>query len=257
MKHIRSLYAKIFIPLLLIFSSVVFYAYFIWLPTSITTAIEQSRYQLDKTLQSVAEGLVPMLLEEQLSNIYDNLDLVKDNNPNWMDLQLNNDNGESLYPLEPEMVPAQTDKIHVITHNVLSGNKTLGELLVVYDFSKLTSKIEEQNLKLFTLIALSLLMFVVLTSLILYFAILKPLSRLTYASNSLAQGNYETNVPTASEDEVGMLLRSFSSMRDRIQQAQHSMTAQNDLLIKAKENQVLLTQAYQRFVPPPIIDQPR
>lgn len=196
---------------------------------------------------------MPMLLEEQLSNIYDNLDLVKDNNPNWIDLQLNNADGASLYPLEPEPVPVQTDQIHVIKHSVISGSKSLGELLVVYDFSKLTSKIEEQNLELFSLILVSLLIFMILTSLILYFTILKPLSRLTYASNSLAKGDYKTALPSASEDEVGVLVCSFSSMRDRIQEAQSSMAEQNELLVKAKENQVLLTQAYQRFVPPQLL----
>jgi len=253
MSFARSIYAKIFLPLLIIFSGVVAYAYFIWLPTSVNTAIEQSRYQLDKTLQSVAEGLVPMLLEEQLSNIYDNLDLVKANNPNWMDLQLDNALGESLYPLEPELVPEQTTKIHLIKHSVISGSKLLGEILVVYDFSKLTAKIEEQNLKLFTLILFSLLIFMILTSLILFFAILKPLSKLTYASNTLAQGNYKTVLPAASEDEVGILVSSFSSMRDRIETAQQSMAEQNKQLSKAKENQVLLTQAYQRFVPPQLL----
>lgn len=229
MKNIvRGIYGKIFIPLFMISLIIAIYTYYIWLPTSVNYAIKQSSMQINKTIHTVAEGLVPLLLEEQLSNIYDTLDIVKDNNPYWVDLQLLNDTQQSLYPIEAKEIPNQSEFIKILRQPIQSGNTNLGEIVVVYDFSSLGQEIQAQSLVLFKMILLAITIFMILSATILYLMILRPVSRLTIASDDLAQGNYDTDIPVSTNDEVGKLVHSFSQMRDNIQKAEQALTTEKE-----------------------------
>lgn len=248
MKRLSGIYGKIFIPLFLIVATVIAYAYLVWLPTSVNSAIEQSEYQLGKTMHTVSEGLVPLMLEEQLSNIYDNLDLVKENNPNWLDLQLLNAEKQSLYPLDPEQIPQSSAVVRVLKYPVVSGTENLGQIIIVYDFSQITKEVNKQNITLFAMISAALVAFIFLAATIIYYIILRPISKLTDASDELARGNYEVAIPKKTSDEMGVLVSSFTSMRDRIQLAQESMREKNAELLISKEKAETANQAKSEFL---------
>lgn len=195
------------------------YASLVWLPKSVQTSVAQSKELLDKTLQGVAEGIVPLMLENQLSNIYNNLDIVMAQNPDWVSLSLKDMKGRSLYPLVDTPLPAKENHIHILHHQVKVGNKPLATLTLVYDFARLARNIERDAFTLLGLIAGMLVLFFITVGGITYVFILKPATRLAKASNALARGEYEVHLPPSQKDEIGTLIQSFSEMRDRITQS--------------------------------------
>ncbi|MEM7617473.1 MAG: ATP-binding protein, partial [Pseudomonadota bacterium] len=222
----RAIYAKIFLPLIIIVGTVILYAYLIWLPATVNNAIKQSEYQINKVLQSVSEGLVTLLLEEQLSNIYETLDLVHSNNPNWLDLQLFNSENQSLYPLEPlENIVESADK-KLLIYPISVADKKLGEITILYDFSKLITQVESQNLTLFIWLLAALIMLIIVVVIILYMLILHPVSQLTKASDQLSHGDYEAILPKHSKDEIGSMIESFAVMRNNIRESKSKLEAE-------------------------------
>lgn len=219
-KHFFSIRTKVFLPLIAISVSVVAYAYLIWLPGIVNYTIKASQFQISKTLHTVSEGLVPHLLEGELSNIYDTLDLVKRNNPDWVDLQLFNAEKISLYPLEVVPLPEETETLKILFQPISSDGIVLGELAVVYDFSNLTESVAQQSNLLLSKIIAALVTFILLAGVAVYYIVLRPITKLTKASNSLAEGRYDAELPKAQNDEVGMLVHSFEQMRDNIKNTQ-------------------------------------
>ena len=200
------------------------YAWLIWLPHSVQTSVNQSKALLSKTLESVIEGLVPLMLEGQLSNIYDNLDIVMTQNPDWVYLALNNTEGASLYPFEEKPLPAEDGHINILKHTVSVGDKPLGTLTLVYDFSRLAGEIQNSALTLLALIMGLLTLFFIVAGFIVYIFVLKPSTRLAKASNALARGDYDAKLPPIQKDEIGTLIQSFADMRGKINQTTQDLT---------------------------------
>ncbi len=63
-----------------------------------------------------------------------------------------------------------------------------------------------------------------MVALLLSRAITRPLRRLTHAAGSIAQGQFNTEVPVASRDELGQLSRAFNDMTTRLQAARQMQT---------------------------------
>lgn len=192
------------------------YAWLVWLPHSVQVSVNQSKTLLSKTLDTVGEGLVPLMLEDQLSNIYDTLDIVMARNSDWVYLSLNNVDGQSLYPFEEKPLPDEKGYIHILKHDVKVGTKPLGTLTLVYDFSRLSNDIEKSALGFLSLIMAMLALFSVIAGAVVYVFVLKPATRLAKASNAMARGDYDVRLPKMQKDEIGTLIESFSQMRTRI-----------------------------------------
>lgn len=208
---------KLFIPLALLITCISAYVYFIWVPSSIDYAIEQNRTHINRTLESVAEGVVPLLLENQLSNIYDNLDVVHTKNPEWIDLQLLDNKGTSLYPLDTPDTPPAGAWIYTIRQPVQAAETSIGELVMVYDFTATANHIRTHGLMLFATIIAAIIVFSLVIGIAIYLLVVRPAYVLSHASTALAEGDYEAALPEASRDEIGMLVQNFADMRARIQ----------------------------------------
>ena len=213
MKTIRL---KLFVPLFILMICLGLYARLVWLPHAVQVSVNQSKALLSKTLETVGEGLVPLMLENQLSNIYDNLDIVMTQNADWVYLSLSNNEGQSLYPFEEKTLPDETGHIHILRHDVKVGTASVGMLTLVYDFSRLSKEIESSALEFLSLILAMLMLFSIVSGVMIYSFVLKPTTRLAKASNAMAMGDYDAELPKMHNDEIGTLIESFSQMRTRI-----------------------------------------
>ena len=94
-----SLRAKALLPLALFSVLLAAYLYGYWMPRSLeTTRVEHWRSN-ERHVDSVVEGLIPLLLAHQLDAIYENLDALRGKNRDWVGIELNDAQGRSLYPL--------------------------------------------------------------------------------------------------------------------------------------------------------------
>jgi diguanylate cyclase (GGDEF)-like protein len=209
-----KLRAKLFIPLLLF--SLLFGLYFryLWLPETIDSMLRQSEQNWHAHLISVTEGLVPLLLEDQLANVYDNLDALLEQNKTWLSIELIDNSGTHLYPLG-DLPDARVFPAHTQTHRVSVGfvKPALAELEVTRDITPLLTEIGNLELRLNLVLLLLLLIFVLVTGGLLEWQVRCRLKKLATAANRLSAGDYEADLPRENRDEIGELTHVFQDMR--------------------------------------------
>lgn len=207
---------KLILPLMVLSAIVLIYARFIWVPEVISITVQDSRDQLQETLVAVGESLTPLLLGNQLSNIYDTLNLMEDKNSDWAYLALEDARGQSLYPLVPRKELKLKNKEEKVTYDVMVGRRLLARLTLVHDLTEVIDKITQQANILFASLVGLIALFAFSLGGVLEFFVIRPASLLVKASDALAQGDFEADLPTANRDEVGAMVRSFDVMRDHI-----------------------------------------
>jgi diguanylate cyclase (GGDEF)-like protein len=206
--------AKLFIPLLLFSLAFGLYFRFSWLPNTIDSMLRQSERNWYAHLTSVAEGLIPLLLENQLANVYENLDALLQQNETWLSIKLTDSAGKRLYPLGAPR-DADTFPPHAQTRRLAVGfvEPALAQLEVTRDTTPLVTEIDALERRLSIVLVLLLILFVMLTGGLLEWQVRRRLDKLSLAANQLSAGNYEATLPEQSGDEIGELTLAFQGMR--------------------------------------------
>lgn len=233
---------KLFIPLLFFSLLLYAYAHYSWLPQFFSLVEENNTSELNAHLHSIAEGLVPLMLENQLGTISENLQALQEQNPKWLSLQLFDRHGNLLYPFTAPTADLYSEMIYAIQQPVSYLGQDYGSLILVVDGTKDVDAVTElQRTFIITLVGL-ILLFMAAVAVSLEWIVRRPVRQLSRASNMLAQGHFATSLPVPRGDEVGRLVSSFASMRNAIQHSQgqlkqeirnHKRTAQK--LYKEKE----------------------
>jgi signal transduction histidine kinase/CheY-like chemotaxis protein len=223
-----SISAKLFFPILLV--NVIFsaFVYFVWLPSTTKVSIENAALQVEQTLASVAEGIVPLLLQNQLSNVYDTLDLVKQGKSNWIDLQVLNVHGKSLYPLVVKEIPKSSSFVRVLREEITVGSERIGEIILVYDMTAQIQRFRDQIEYLLTVFiaVFSLMLFVMILA--LKHVIISPVKALKEAAQELKNGNYNSPLPAGGHDEIGLLVACFRDSRNALLSTRNELIAARD-----------------------------
>lgn len=212
-----KLRAKLFIPLLLFSLLFGLYCRIYWLPTVTDSMLYQSTQNWHAHLTSAAEGLIPLLLENQLANVYENLDALLEQNNNWLSIKLFDSTGKRIYPI------GNTSKLtshlqNTQTHTLPVGffEPALARLEVTRDINPLLSEIHslEQHLELALILLLGV--FVLLNGSMLDWQVRRRLTQLSHAAHRLSSGDYQAKLPNQSRDEIGELTNSFHNMRQEL-----------------------------------------
>lgn len=172
---------------------------------------------LEVTLESVGQGLVAPLLENELAEVYSNLDNLMERNEDWLYLSLHNASEQSIYPLK-ELSIEVTDYNYLLTYDIKVGDKKIGKLDLLFDFTDLASSIREDALNLLFLIVFMLILFYAFVAISIHFLILKPTLQMSYASDMMVQDEYNIALPSPKKDEMGLLVKSFSAMRSKLKE---------------------------------------
>ncbi len=233
-----GLRTKIFLPIFL--ASVVLASYItaIWTPRwrSGMEAIYQESEK--RHLESVAEGLIPFLLGNQLDGIYGTLDSLLKKNVNWVEIQLFDPSGRLLYPLVAggHAKAHESHELRILTQEIQYLDSRLGKLDVKVDVTSQLGWIRQWSANLLTMLLVVALLFILSTVIVLEYLVRKPLRSLSDASKKLTDGDYAAPLPPPTNDEVGILINSFVAMRDAIgSHAQRLSTANEQLLQKIVE----------------------
>ncbi|OGW56012.1 MAG: hypothetical protein A2Z46_07800 [Nitrospirae bacterium RBG_19FT_COMBO_55_12] len=229
-----SLRIKVLLPLAVFSILLFFYLYGYWIPRSINADEADFQKTTESHLESVIEGLIPLLLGRQLDTVYENLDSLKDRNKEWLSIQLVGPEGKTRYPLRPLPLPTdiRTRHVHTVERSVNYLNMNLGTLIVVVDFTAHLDKMKKRHQELTATLLTVMIAFIVTIGLMLEWVVGRPVKLLAHASRKLAAGVFDVPLRKVGNDEVGTLVDSFASMRDAIQGYQAELLSRQVLLVK-------------------------
>ena len=218
-----SIRFKLFVPLLLLSALLASYAHHNLLPKFVKFVEDENKSHMSAHLRSVSKGLEPLLLENQLAVVYENLDALLNDNSDWVSIRLLDPTGRKLYPLSNQGSTVTGENVYPFIEEITYFDHPLGSLEVVYD---LTSEIKElgelerifQMGLLFILIAQLLF-----TTIAFEWLVRRPVSMLATASKRLAQGDFTVALPGKRNDEIGRLVQNFITMRDSVNSSQSAL----------------------------------
>ena len=230
---------KILLPLLLIGALIAAALHFIWIPAAIQKTETAHIALIQRHLDSIAEGLVPPLLADQLASVYETLAALEKKNPEWRLVRLTSPQGKVMYPLislsgqempAPETEPLQRFKLRIHYLDVELG--TLQVNVDLHDF--VADNLSHHRALLAALLAIVAVLTLTIT-LILEFAVIRPTRRLSEAAGALAQGDFEAALPPASADVIGDMVRSFERMREDLKAKSSELRAEIEERQKAAQ----------------------
>ena len=227
-----SLRVKVFLPLLLAIVLLAAYIYALWIPRVLADAEGAYRNSVGRHLESVAEGLVPLMLGKQLDAVYGNLDALLQKNADWVGVRLFDQKGRLLYPLGASGPASREDRpgVRTVTQEIRYLDEKLAAMELKVDFTPRLNEIRERSKALiYTLLAV-LLLILFANGLILDFIVRKPIRLLADASQRLATGDFDMPLPKPGNDEVGILVNSFAGMRDAVRSHTQRLSEANEQL---------------------------
>lgn len=237
-----SLRSKLLFPLLLIGLLIGAYLYGLWIPRTLSNGEAAHLRAVDQHLDSVVEGMIPLLLGSQLDIVHENLNALKANHPAWVDFKLTNAEDRQLYPLATQSAPSvQTTApdVRTLKKKIHYLGTDLGTLIARVDLAPSLAN-TRQEVRELSFILLGVLLILMLTIIATTeITVGKPLRQLAQASIRLARMDFDTPLPPARPDEVGDLVSSFAAMRNELQNYNSSLLRE---IAERKEAEKALSQ---------------
>jgi len=224
-----SLRWKIILPFVLFSALLGGYLHAVWLPGVIQRVDAQTLTHRQEHLKSVAEGLVPLLLENQLANVYSTLDSLLKSNQDWMEIELADEQGRIIYPLSKAVPVVSPDTSSELLQPLSYMGADLGNLKLRIDMRRSEERLTEMRSTLRRAFVLVIIAVIVVIIVILEWVVKAPLTQLANAANALTQGDFEARLPTVRNDEVGLMVRNFTSMRDAMKSYQNKLERSVDM----------------------------
>jgi signal transduction histidine kinase len=211
----------------------------IWAPRFLAEAEASYLRTVDRQLDTVAEGLVPLLLGHNLDIVYENLTALAKRNPQWVQVRLLLPSGRQIYPLASgdAQEPGGAD-IRRLEKPVDHLDKSLATLVVSLDLAPTIARLGRQTRELALLLFAMLGIMWVTLALVIEFAVRKPVFILAEAANRLSAAEYDAPLPRTGADEVGMLVQAFASMRDELRRQRAELQEEHQRVVdEARERQ--------------------
>ena len=233
-----TLRTKVLLPLVFFSALLAGYLYGYWMPLSLETLRGEYRSATERHLDSVAEGLTPLLLARQLDTIHENLDALRDKNRDWTGIELDDAQGRSLYPLNSASSPAANGAggyVHVLKKQIDHLGLDLGVLTIRVDFSPWLAPAEKRQRELAAILLSVIAAFFVSAGFLLDRLVVRPVNALSQTASELSQGRFDGPLAKCGDDEVGNLVDRFAQMRDAIRGYQADLLKRSEVLKKSKE----------------------
>jgi PAS domain S-box-containing protein len=233
-----NLRTKVLLPLVFFSILLMGYLYGYWMPRSLADIRDEYQQSTERHLDSISEGLVPLLLGHQLDTIYENLDALRNKNSDWTSIEFNDARGKSLYPLAGISRPAavaSVGEVHALQKHIVYLGMDLGTLTIRADFAPHLKQIESQHHRLALAMFVMIVAFLLSAWFVLERLVVRPVKALSKASADLAENKFEGTLEKTGDDEVGRLVDSFAKMRDAIQGYQTTLLQRSQVLKKSEE----------------------
>ncbi len=225
-----SLRWKLLLPVLLAGLVAFSFLNFVWIPRYLETQKVEYLEEVDHHLDSVIEGLIPLMLASQLDIINENLGELKKKNPDWEHILLTNERDKQIYPL---MTGAATPLaghpgVQALEKNIAYLGQPVGRLTIHLDLSRWMNKHTARHYQLTVLLVTIVMLLGFVWIVMVEAVVVRPMSRLSLAAKDLARREFDTPLPQAGGDEVGALIRSFTLMREDLRAYQADLLEEID-----------------------------
>jgi HAMP domain-containing protein len=208
---------KLLLPLVVACSLALAYIDLVWSPRAMESAKQQHLAEVGHHLDTVVEGLVPLMLTNQLDLIQANLGELKKQNGEWQYIRLVDARDKQLYPLmlaATGQQPAAGPNVQVLEKKIAFIGKPLGRLVVHVAYASRLDEIRAQHHDLTLMLAVIIVLLALVWTVTLEAAVVRPLRRLSVATTELARHRFDAPLPASGSDEVGKLVDSFAAMRN-------------------------------------------
>ncbi len=225
-----TLRLKLLLPLALVWTAFIAYLYGIWLPGSVRYQIAVFERQQEREMHNLTESLLPLVVARQLGDIHDTLDSLRQENPEWVEVVLQDHEGRQLYPLAGTPIPPAGPDEQLHTQQLNLANDSVGSLRIRISHRALLESVAQSQKTLFALLASVLLGAFLALGVVLDATVRRPVNRLMTAARELAEGRFDAHLPPGGKDEIGTLVNTFAAMRDQVQATQQSLRQLNEHL---------------------------
>ncbi len=225
-----TLRLKLLLPLALVWTAFIAYLYGIWLPDSVRYQIAVFERQQEREMHNLTESLLPLVVARQLGDIHDTLDSLRQENPEWVEVVLQDHEGRQLYPLAGTPIPPAGPDEQLHTQQLNLANDSVGSLRIRISHRALLESVAQSQKTLFALLASVLLGAFLALGVVLDATVRRPVNRLMTAARELAEGRFDAHLPPGGKDEIGTLVNTFAAMRDQVQATQQSLRQLNEHL---------------------------
>ena len=225
-----TLRLKLLLPLALVWTAFIAYLYGIWLPDSVRYQIAVFERQQEREMHNLTESLLPLVVARQLGDIHDTLDSLRQENPEWVEVVLQDHEGRQLYPLAGTPVPPAGPDEQLHTQQLNLANDSVGSLRIRISHRALLESVAQSQKTLFALLASVLLGAFLALGVVLDATVRRPVNRLMTAARELAEGRFDAHLPPGGKGEIGTLVNTFAAMRDQVQATQQSLRQLNEHL---------------------------
>jgi len=224
---------KLLVPLALTGAGLSAYLDWVWLPRLEADAAAEQVRVVERHLDSVAEGLIPLLLARQLDSIHENLNALRAKNDDWIAVRLT-ERGRQLYPLPgAPPPPARPGGSPRVMEKVVSlDREELARLAVTVDLAPGLAFGKHRNAELRWVLRAIFAAIVTASMVTLEVAVLRPIRKLARAAREVARQRFDSELPRPRRDEVGSLVRAFSTMRDDL--ASHHGKLIQEIAVRGK-----------------------
>jgi PAS domain S-box-containing protein len=230
-----GLRAKILLPLVFFSALFLAYLYGYWIPQLQTRLESEYRQSVERHLDSVAQGVIPLLLGHQLDTVYENMDTLMKRNGDWISIRLIDAQGKLIYPLQtspPEQEAHSRRDVLTVQYQMNYLDQNLGKIILKIDLAPRLSSMSTWYRNLATALVAMIFCYFLSIGIIVERIVRQPVNLLAKASEKLAEGVFDMPLPKVRHDEVGTLTSSFARMRDSIRDYQEELVERSREIVK-------------------------
>ncbi len=251
----KSIYLKLFIPIIVPILVLFLYLHLIWQPIQLEIAQENFRVGQLHMIAALEPVIRESILGGGTQQLFITFESLLETIPAWVGIELYDHKEKRLYPAD---MPAAVfhPKLLRLEQVISFQGDTLGRFIV----SANSAVVMNQELLRLQKIQNFFFIFLCLSGFLLYWLLshflLRPISQISKAALKLSQGDFTANLPKrVFKDEIGILIDSFSEMRDKYRGSQEVLNlkvSEYVLLVRklelAKELAEISTEAKSDFL---------
>lgn len=178
-----------------------------WLPRLNSMLTETQTNELQKGITILSEGLLPYLVSNQIGAVYETLQNVEAQYPEWVQVSLTRPDGGQLYPLEP-LLELQGDNLSTESMAISLRGEDLAVLSVVADFGPQLQYFQNEQIRIFFIGMIIVALILFANIYLVDRLVTRRILMVTEAADELADGNYDAVLPSG-PDEVGTIGQEF------------------------------------------------